>query len=164
MFTEGHELGRKAILGMRARILTPHSPPVRKMQISRNKQFYKGTCDTSIIMQNSTLSRSSSQDHNELKWKEASSKHIKLQQWCCKVFMLRWKKSWTLANEWILPENKVKRRILFSKSKEMTLRVKFSSSQRRLLLCDEVEESSKGVFEDVTYADGTQKPLTEGMA
>lgn len=46
----------------------------------------------------------------------------------------------------------------------MTLKVKFSSSQRRLLLCDEVEESSKGVSEDVTYADCMQKPLKEGMA
>lgn len=163
MFTKGQELGRKTVLGMRARILTPHSPPSRKMQISRNKQFYKGTWNTSVIMQNSILSRSPSQDHNELKWKEASSKHIKLQQWC-KVFMLRWKKSWTLANKWILPENKVKGWILFSKSKEMTLKVKFSSSQRRLLPCDEVEESSKGVSEDVTCADCMQKPLKEGMA
>lgn len=149
---------------MRARILTPHSPPFRKMQISRNKQFYKGTCNTSVIMQNSILNRSPSQDDNELKWREASSKHIKLQQWCCKVFMLRWKKSRTLANEWILPENKVKRWILFSNSKEITSKAKFPSSQRRLLLCDEVEESSKGVSEDVTYADCTQKPLKEGTA
>lgn len=56
---------REAILDMRAGIFTPHWPSLRKMQISKTKQLYKETHNISVIMQNSILSRSPCQDHEE---------------------------------------------------------------------------------------------------
>ena len=46
----------------------------------------------------------------------------------------------------------------------MTLKVQFPGLQGSEQLCDEVEESNKGMFEDVTYADCIQRPLKDGMA
>ena len=50
-------------------------------------------------------------------------------------------------------QSKRSRYLLFSKSNEMTLKVQFPGLQGSEQLCDEVEESNKGMFEDVTYAD-----------
>lgn len=58
-------LGRKTVVGVTAGILTPRSPPLRKMQISGTKGLYKGTHNINAIMQNSILSRSPGQDHDQ---------------------------------------------------------------------------------------------------
>lgn len=57
-------LGKKIVLDMRAKILTPYSPPLRKMQISGTKRLYKEMGNIRVIMQNSILSRSPSQYHH----------------------------------------------------------------------------------------------------
>lgn len=78
-------LGRKVVLDMRAKILTPYSPPLRKMQISGTKRLYKGTPNIRVIMQNSILSRSPSQDHHWALAERSIIQTYKAQQWCYKV-------------------------------------------------------------------------------